>query len=477
MDSKTHQKLSFNSLIFHVKMAQSSQQVKIIEVCRIAPPPELPGSSAPKSLPLTFFDILWLRLPPPQSIFFYEISSPSHELFYDSIIPKLKHSLSLTLHHFLPLAGNLTWPQNSHKPILNYVDGDGVSLTIAESNSDFYHLSGNDFRKATDYHPLLSYLEISKERATVMSLQVTVFPNCGISIGFTSHHAVLDGRTFATFVKFWARTCKSGAESPPWIPELIPFYDRSVIEDPCGAEEIYLNGWLNHGGPNNRSIMPLEQQVPPNSVRGTFELSREQIEKLKKSMFVNIIDEAKHGVHVSTFSVICGYTWVCLAKALKIKEKEAMLVFSADCRSRLIPSLPTTYFGNCLEGRSLVVETQVLLGEYGVSFAVEAIGKAVKGLEDGVVNGGLETWISMTRGMQSNQRTFSVASSPRLELYNTDFGWGNPRKSEVISIDRTGAICLSDSRSGNGGIEIGVVMKMEEMETFASLFSQAVEML
>nr|XP_015900356.2 malonyl-CoA:anthocyanidin 5-O-glucoside-6''-O-malonyltransferase-like [Ziziphus jujuba var. spinosa] len=458
-------------------MAQP-QPVKILEVCRVGPPPDLAGFAAPKLLPLTFFDLHWLRLPQLQRIFFYEISSPSHEHFFDSIIPKLKHSLSLTLHHFLPLAANLTWPQHSRKPILNYVDGDGVSLIIAESNSDFYHLSGNDFRKATDYHPLLPHLEISKERAKVMALQVTVFPNCGISIGFTSHHAVLDGRTFATFIKFWARTCKIGAESPPRIPELTPFYDRSVIEDPRGAEEVDLNAWLNHDGPNNRSLMVMEFEVPPGSVRGTFELSREKIEKLKKSVFVNI-DEPKHGVvHKSTFSVIGGYTWVCIAKALKIKEKETMFVFSADFRSRLKPILPATYFGNCIEGCLVVVETESLLGEDGVSVAVEAISKAVKRLEDGVINGGLETWISMSKAMQSNNlRPVFVASSPRFEVYNTDFGWGRPRMTEVISIEKTGAISLSDSRNGNGGIEIGLVLKIEEMETFASLFAHGVQVL
>nr|XP_015900357.2 malonyl-CoA:anthocyanidin 5-O-glucoside-6''-O-malonyltransferase-like [Ziziphus jujuba var. spinosa] len=456
-------------------MAQP-QPVKILEVCRVTPPPELSDSVAAKSLPLTFFDILWLRLPPLQRLFFYEISSASHGLFYDSIVPKLKHSLSLTLHHFLPLAGNLTWPENSRKPILNYVDGDGVSLTIAESNSDFYYLSdSNNFRKAADYHPLLSHLEISKERAAVMALQVTVFPNCGVSIGITSHHAVVDGRTFATFTKFWARTCKMEAESPPLVPELMPFCDRSVIKDPCGAEEIYLNTWLNQDGPNNRSLMVMEFQVPPDSVRGTFELTREKIEKLKKSVFVN--GEPKHGVHISTFSVTCGYTWVCLAKALQIREKKMMFVFSADCRDRLKPTLPTTYFGNCIEGRSVVVETECLLGEDGVSFAAEAIGEAVKGLEDGVINGGLDTWISMSKGVQSNQRTIAVGSSPRFESYDTDFGWGRPRMVEVISIERTGAIGLSDCKYGNGGIEIGLVMKMEEMEIFSSLFYQGLGVL
>jgi hypothetical protein len=70
-----------------------------------------------------------------------------------------------------------------------------------------------------------------------------------------------------------------------------------------------------------------------------------------------------------------------------------------------------------------------------------------------------------------------IAGSPRFELYNTDFGWGRPRKVEMISIDRTGAICLSDSRDGGGGIEIGLVLKKQEMEVFASLFSRGLEAL
>ncbi|PQQ13386.1 phenolic glucoside malonyltransferase 2 [Prunus yedoensis var. nudiflora] len=128
-------------------MAQPSS-IKVVEVCWVAPKPSSPDSASPddQSLPLTFFDLLWLRFPPIQRVFFYEISSFNTPLFFDSILPKLKASLSLTLQHFLPLAGNLTWPQDSQKPFLSYVKGDTLSLTIAESDADFYHLvSTNNF--------------------------------------------------------------------------------------------------------------------------------------------------------------------------------------------------------------------------------------------------------------------------------------------------------------------------------------------
>lgn len=71
----------------------------------------------------------------------------------------------------------------------------------------------------------------------------------------------------------------------------------------------------------------------------------------------------------------------------------------------------------------------------------------------------------------------AVAGSPRFEVYSTDFGWGKPKKVEMTSIDRTGAICASESKNGNGGVEIGLVLKMQKMEAFASFFAEGIEAL
>ncbi|KAF5961480.1 hypothetical protein HYC85_002689 [Camellia sinensis] len=70
---------------------------------------------------------------------------------------------------------------------------------------------------------------------------------------------------------------------------------------------------------------------------------------------------------------------------------------------------------------------------------------------------------------------FSIAGSPRLEIYNIDFGWGRPRKVEVTSIDKSGAFSLADSRDGNGGLQIGIVLNKHEIEAFASLFASGLD--
>ncbi|XP_047331196.1 phenolic glucoside malonyltransferase 1-like [Impatiens glandulifera] len=133
--------------------------VKVIGVFKVPPAP----STSPEAfisgdyLPLTFFDAIWLRFPPTQRVFFYEIKDLSLSVFSDAILPKLKHALSLTLQYYPPLAGNLTWHPLTGKPAIHFAtDDDGVFLTVAESTDDFYSLSTDDVKAAKDMHSLLS---------------------------------------------------------------------------------------------------------------------------------------------------------------------------------------------------------------------------------------------------------------------------------------------------------------------------------
>ncbi|PIN18859.1 Anthocyanin 5-O-glucoside 6'''-O-malonyltransferase [Handroanthus impetiginosus] len=104
------------------------------------PPSKLPDCIAPPrlTLPPTFLDISWLH--------FHSIQFPcSESYFLETIIPQLKESFSLSLEHCLPLAGNLAYPLNTEleRPMIRYVTGDFVSLTIFESTFDFGKLIRN----------------------------------------------------------------------------------------------------------------------------------------------------------------------------------------------------------------------------------------------------------------------------------------------------------------------------------------------
>uniref|UniRef100_A0A6N2KE05 Uncharacterized protein n=1 Tax=Salix viminalis TaxID=40686 RepID=A0A6N2KE05_SALVM len=130
--------------------------VKILELCQVAPAFISPEPAIDFSLPLTFLDIAWFKFPPAQQIIFYEFTDSSPTFFN-----KTKNILSLALFHFLPLCGHLVWPENSPKPILFYTPNDTISLTIAESNADLSHLSGNKARQAIESFPYIPDLPTS----------------------------------------------------------------------------------------------------------------------------------------------------------------------------------------------------------------------------------------------------------------------------------------------------------------------------
>ncbi|XP_028776109.1 phenolic glucoside malonyltransferase 1-like [Neltuma alba] len=448
---------------------------KVLEVCRVAPRLEGTASAAASetSLPLTFFDMLWLRFPPVERLFFYEFPNPPSSFFH-SLLPKLKHSLSLTLHHFFPLAGNIIWPPHSPKPFIHCVSGDGVSLTVAESNADFNVLSSSDYSETQESILLVPHLTVSDEKASLMTLQITLFPNSGFSVGITAHHAAMDGKSSTLFLKAWAYICSELDESSSCssLPEnLIPLFDRSVVKEPSGAAEVFSNHWLKEGGPNNRSLMlwDMKKTDQVKRIRGTFQLVPSNIQKLKQ------IAESKLNkkVHVSTFSVTCAYVLDCLVKSEQTKQDKLLFAFTADCRSRLNSPIPPTYFGSCVGAVKAVAETKSLLGNDGFIAALEAISDGLKRFEDEGL-GEAERWISDMVSLMETHRFCSTAGSPRFEVYGIDFGWGRPKKVDIVSIGETGAFSLSESKNGNhnGGIEIGLVLNSPEMEAFSALFHE-----
>lgn len=211
------------------------------------------------SLPLTYFDVMWLPFRPLSRVSFYDFPHSS-AYFTQNVVPALKTSLSLVLKHFSPLAGNLVTPSNfSSDTILqvHYLNGDSVSLTIAECASEnYYHLSGNQARDVDDLFLFVPQLPsgIPTEdciAAPVLAIQVTIFPNVGISVGFTNSHVVADGSTMFNFTQAWASiarqficshkdddSAKEFLASPSYLQQL-PFYDRSVIKDPNNLYSIF----------------------------------------------------------------------------------------------------------------------------------------------------------------------------------------------------------------------------------------------
>ncbi|KAK9284786.1 hypothetical protein L1049_023963 [Liquidambar formosana] len=437
-----------------------SEMVNMIEHCQVTPPPSTVVSQ--NSLPLTFFDLPWLHFPPVQHLLFYEFPySKAH--FMQTTIPTLKHSLSLTLKHFYPLAGNLIVPPYSKgKPQIRYVDGDSVSLTFAESSGDFNNLTGNHARNVSDFQPLIPQLppiSMSSDTlvAPLLAIKVTLFPNHGICLGFTIHHALADGRSLLGVMSSWVSLTKSGEDEALLTGGLLPFYNRAVVNDPNGLENIF---WTQVGTKKFEGCPP--QNLPTNMVLATFVMGRADIQNLKKW----VSTQCPKPSHVSSFTA-----------REKIEEEVGEdeldhFVLVTDGRAHLDPPIPPTYFGNCLLPCLVTAKSRQLIGEDGFLIAAEAIGNAIRGMlhnEEGVLKGA-EKWLSNIEPLQL-ERIVGVAGSPRFSIYDMDFGWGKPKKCEITSITFTGAMSLNECRDVEGDLEVGLSFRKIKMEAFTAIFS------
>ncbi|GLT60719.1 hypothetical protein SLA2020_334750 [Shorea laevis] len=479
---------------------------KILARYNISPPPD---STPSTSLPLTFFDIPWLFFSPTQPLFFYQYPHSTYH-FLSSTLPTLIHSLSLTLHQFFPFAANLVLPLGSNKPIISYNQDNSVSLTVAESDADFFYLSDNHQRWAYQFHALLPELSSTtrgsmkqEQGIPLFAAKLTIFPNYGVCVGLAYHHVVADGRTFNNFIKTWAslhrqQYCSSSSSSSI---RSSPSYDRTVIKDTHGLESIFLKEYwcirklsmdINGDGLvigcNNANA-----DLCDDMVRATFVMSPTDMAKIKQ-WIINQCKEKKkpEPTHLSPYNLACSLSWVCLMKTndeekrLELIEEEeeedpTYLGFNAGGISRL--DYPDSYFGNCIGFARCMVIRRELLGEDGIIVAASVIGNKIKEVNKAILEGAekwISDWVVFSKSEKKKKKVHvMVVGSPKVDFYETDFGWGRPKKIEEISIDHGNgnAISLTESRDIKGGIEVGLALSKPKMDAFASAFTRSLELM
>ncbi|KAK1439738.1 hypothetical protein QVD17_05558 [Tagetes erecta] len=440
--------------------------LSVLEESRVSPPPDTIGCN--KSLPLTFFDFQWLAFNDPvHTLFFYDLPvTKTH--FINTTLPNLKQSLSITLQHFFPYAGKLTiFPTSTKKPEICYVEGDSVAVTFAECNLDFKDLTGNHPRKCDKFYHLIPLLGRAAKVADsikipVFSVQVTLFPNSGVSIGMTNHHILGDANTYFLFWKAWSLIAQSGSDESFLATGTLPVYDR-LVSYPELDESVLKYSKVET---INEEYESSRLRGPSDNVRATFILTRSMINGLKKLASTQLPTVA----HVSSVTVTCAYIWNCLAE---LHNDEAVLfLISIDCRTRMDPPIPAAYFGNCLVPCISLARTSMLKEKEGFLMAAKIIGENLHKMlsnKDGVVKylGPMENWFP--EGFL--KKITPLAGTPKVEYYDLDFGFGKPVKHEMISIDYNGSISISACRDSNEDLEIGVCLSATEMDVFVSSFN------
>ncbi|KAJ9173191.1 hypothetical protein P3X46_016354 [Hevea brasiliensis] len=222
------------------------------------------------------------------------------------------------------------------------------------------------------------------------------------------------------FIKAWAHLCKQSKKDkhPSLSPELTPTFDKTIIQDPEGLDMVYLNNWFSFF--KLIDLKKLRQKILC------------QLEKAPKEE-----PDQTNPIRLSTFVLRYSYALVSIVKTKGLeRHRKVKFGFTADCRARLYPPVPANYFGNCVGVYSNDSEAEVIMEENGLAFVAHRLTRVIKNLEKGALEGAkekLEGFMAVTPG---SVEWIGVAGSPRFKVYETDFGWGRPKKVEITSIYR-----------------------------------------
>lgn len=319
----------------------------------------------------------------------------------------------------------------------------------------------------------------------IVAFQVTVFPNVGLCIAITYCH-VMDDNCCSHFMKTWASICKSNGGDLTYLLKSPPSYDdREVIKDPRGLEDVFLRDYFKERSTWKDSLVG---KTPKHVVninnddddlfKATIVFGRKDIEVLRNWAMNQWKkkDESNVPKYLSKFVVACAFVWTSLVK-MRYKddneeEKDEYFRFAADCRNRLEYPLQENYFGNCITRCHATLKRRELKGEEGFL-------KAVKGIDGAIQDMKKEPFRDAEKWKENFQKMFVLGStvlatgSPKFTVYETDFGFGRPKKVEIAHSLKY--MSLTESGYEEGGLEVGLVFRRDEYEDFMSVIEQGLQ--
>ncbi|KAK4437057.1 putative acetyltransferase [Sesamum alatum] len=394
----------------------------------------VPTASNEISMPrleLTPWDLPFLLLDPIQKgILFYKPKSQD----FQTIIHHLKTSLSRTLDFLPPLAGRLGTIENDDNTTCFFIDCNnaGVEFTHAIVGA----MSVSDILGPTyvpqivsSLFPLNGVVNCEGVSKPLLAVQVTELVD-GFFIGCAANHAVIDGTSFWHFFNSWSEISR-GLETISKTPVFERWFPSNISKD----------NRLIPLPPLHKNLVP--NFVPPPILVRVFQFSRERVVKLKAKANA----EAGSTEKISSFQALIAHLWRSVTRCRnqvsieKVNSQDVDLLLVVGTRSRI--PLPDGYFGNAVYIAKTGANEAELL-ENGLGYAGLKVNQLVAQQSSEVAINLAEEWAKNPRifNKGARQNIFAVSSSPRHNVYGTNFGWGKP-----IAV-----------RSGNGYRGDGMIM-------------------
>ncbi|KAF8702014.1 hypothetical protein HU200_033353 [Digitaria exilis] len=226
--------------------------------------------------------------------------------------------------------------------------------------------------------------------------------------------------------------------------------------------------------PPPRRLVPTSRrhEMPAGQLLATFTLSRDDIERVKAAVAAKA---ARRGVTQlpQCTSLVATLGFPKRRRAPPPRTPAAStdgggricLLFSIDHRLRMNTPLHSNYLGNCV-GPALAVAPKAALAGAGKGglLAACAIDEAVSPVR----TCSMGAWTDKLREVAVRPTRWAF------HVYEMDLGFGTPAKVDIVSVARTGALAVAESRRGDGRMEVGVPLPPDDMERFRICFADAI---
>ncbi|KAL3507999.1 hypothetical protein ACH5RR_033381 [Cinchona calisaya] len=380
----------------------------------------------------------------------------------DQLVKNLKESLSLTLVHFYPLAGRLATKRLGENPpsMAIYVDctkGPGarfiqawLDLAVDDivSPIDVPEIVGSFF----DHNGSINYDGCEK---SLLSIQVTEL-NDGIFIGCSLNHMIGDGTSLWHFLNSWSEMFQYLGKvieisRPPTYEKLFPEGYGPILALPfTGNEDEFMRGNKQKG-----SEKIFRERV--------FHFSAESIAKLKTRANAECNNSSTNN-SISSLQALSAFVWRCITRIKNFpSDQRTCFAFVANNRTRLVPPLSQDCFGNFFH--PLIVTTtcgELLDGSLG--WAAELLHQSVINHTDQMIRESMNSWakspfFSRNSIEFSETCTIVLASSPRFNMYGTEFGLGKPlaiRSGRGSKFD--GKVTANAGSEGGGSVDLEICL-------------------
>ncbi|XP_065874819.1 uncharacterized acetyltransferase At3g50280-like [Euphorbia lathyris] len=375
-----------------------------------------------------------------------------------TLIQHLKTSFSQTLKIFFPLAGRLSTVQHQDNTISFFIDCNNSGAQFVHAVAE--NITISDILEPIfvpsivhSFFPLTHINNIDGVSNPLLGVQITELSD-GIFIGCTMNHAVADGSTFWNFMNSWSEISRG--------------YHVNQISKP----PVFQN-WFR----NNCSIrLPLsiinktsaKFNLPPVKER-VFHFTKETIAGLKAK--ANSEAGVGNGVVISSLQSVLAHIWRGVIRNRGLKpDQETIFLLQIGFRRRLQPEIQDGYFGNAIQSERVQLKAREVIEE-GIGFVALQMNKMISGYTKEKIRENIDSWIKDPKMLTMSEITrvvLGVSSSPRFNVYGTDFGWGKAkavRSGPGNKID--GKITVFPGLE-QGSIDIEVCVSTQDLEAMGN---------